>query len=275
MDHLSHQLATQLQADLVPIVHPSFNRMFTGYSRRWQQVVFVKAFTPERRGKFEIERCVNQQLNDRVLTSWQGPAGEWILVMRDLSVTPLSTPITPALATQMGQVLAHFHQTVSLPVPKTLAVFDFADTEAKIARLPVTPLVGRLTALMSIFERQAGAIKTELGQTKLLGLHGDVSCRNYQFVEGKLQLIDFERAKMGYPQEELQKLFYQDFADQPACRSAFLAGYGALPILSPLTKGWLTFRTAVGIFCYVQAMPDPQFERVGQRMLQAVEHDLT
>lgn len=48
-----HKTLTRLlQADLIPIAHVSFNEMYTGYSRRYDTVVFVKVFSPNHERKF-------------------------------------------------------------------------------------------------------------------------------------------------------------------------------------------------------------------------------
>jgi len=263
---LETTLETLLQADLSRIAHPSFNTMFTGFSRRWQCQLFAKVFASDRFGKFSTERTVNEQLNDRVLMSSQLATGEWVLVMRDLPMTPLSAELTPEVAQQMGAVLARFHRTVHLPATTNQPSMVMA----KIDSLRQTPAYPQLLRLQNLYESQLPVIETELRQVKPVVLHGDVGCRNYQLVNGSLVLIDFERAHLGVPQVDFQKLFYQDFAGDQSLQQAFLNGYGALPVLSSLTSSWLTFQSAVGILSYVQRLPDPEFERVAQRMLQTV-----
>jgi len=263
---LETTLEMQLQADLVRLDHPSFNTMFTGFSRRWQCQLFVKVFAADRFGKFSTERTINEQLNDRVLMSSQLATGEWVLVMRDLSMTPLAAELTPELAQQMGSVLVHFHRTVQLPA----ATNQPSMVMTKIAGLRQTPAYPQLLKLQHLYESRQSVIEAELVQVKPVVLHGDVGCRNYQFINGSLGLIDFERAHLGVPQVDFQKLFYQDFAGEQSLQQAFLNGYGALPALSSLTSSWLTFQSAVGILSYVQRLPDPEFEQVAQRMLQTV-----
>lgn len=263
---LETTLETMLQANLSRIAHPSFNTMFTGFSRRWQCQLFVKVFAADRFGKFSTERTVNEQLNNRVLMSSQLATGEWVLVMHDLLMTPLSDVVTPELAQQMGSVLAQFHRTVHLPAKTNQPSMVMT----KIDSLRQTAAYPQLLKLQNLYESRLPVIETELHQVKPVVLHGDVGRRNYQFVDGSLVLIDFERAHLGVPQVDFQKLFYQDFAGDQSLQHAFLTGYGVLPALSQLASSWLLFQTAVGIFSYVQRLPDPEFERVAQRMLQTV-----
>lgn len=263
------ELSAKLQADLTPLDHVSFNLMFTGFSRRWQTKLFVKVFTPERVGKFSMERAVNQQLNTRVLMSGQLTSGEWFLAMRDIPVVPVPKIVTPALARQMGTVLAQFHHRVKLAATDSQPRDELSSVAAKIADLSGNPDYEQLRDLMASYKQNRAEIETELALAKLVALHGDVGCRNYQVVDGTLVLIDFERVHLGVPQADFQKLFYQDFLGKPALQQAFLAGYGPLPELSPLTASWLLFQPAVGIFSYLQRLPDAQFELVGHRLLAA------
>ncbi|VDH13210.1 Uncharacterised protein [Lactiplantibacillus plantarum] len=91
MRTLHKTLTRLLQADLIPIAHVSFNEMYTGYSRRYDTVVFVKVFSPNHERKFRTEQQVTAQLTDRVLASFQLASREWVLVLRDWQLTPVPT----------------------------------------------------------------------------------------------------------------------------------------------------------------------------------------
>jgi len=265
-----NDLMAVLQATLRPIDHVSFNQMYTGHSRRWPEPIFVKVFAPERQGKFLTERAINLQLTDRVLTSCQLATGEWVLVMRDLQLTPLPKAFTPELAQTMGTVLARFHQTVRLPQATRINALDFEGVADKVDQLATRPDYRQLVRLMTNFRQAAATIQAIFNRQSRVVLHGDVGRRNFQFVNGQLELIDFERAQIGYAQTDFQKLFYQDFSGQPALIAAFLTGYGPTGQLPDIAASWLSFVEAVGIFTYVQKLPDPQFEKVGQRLLAAI-----
>lgn len=186
----------------------------------------MKVFAPERQGKFLTERAINLQLTDRVLTSCQLATGEWVLVMRDLQLTPLPKAFTPELAQTMGTVLARFHQTVRLPQATRINALDFEGVADKVDQLATRPDYRQLVRLMTNFQQAAATIQAIFNRQSRVVLHGDVGRRNFQFVNGQLELIDFERAQIGYAQTDFQKLFYQDFAGQPALIAAFLTGYG-------------------------------------------------
>ncbi|WP_097037889.1 hypothetical protein [Lactiplantibacillus plantarum] len=140
MRTLHKTLTRLLQADLIPIAHVSFNEMYTGYSRRYDTVVFVKVFSPNHERKFRTEQQVTAQLTDRVLASFQLASREWVLVLRDWQLTPVPTTLTPALVYQMGQVVSRFHHAIQLPTTADLMpVLDFDGMAARVERLKTSP----------------------------------------------------------------------------------------------------------------------------------------
>ncbi|RRK11312.1 hypothetical protein D1831_02740 [Lactiplantibacillus garii] len=262
---LQQTLARVLVADLQPIKHSSYNQMFTGVSQLFGTTVFVKVFARQRQGKFEVERQVNQQLNDRVLTSWELSSGEWVLVMRNLKLKPLSELTSPILET-MGATLRRFHDQVKLP-PSQLAACDFDATARRITELATSSISAQLTGALGWFSQHYSDLRAECRQLPVVCLHGDVGKRNYRLVKGHVELIDFERCRHGYVQEDLQKLFYQDFAGNPAAIAAFQRGYGPTPTTPPLVMNWLRLQCCAGIFTYTQHFSAPQFEAVGRAIL--------
>lgn len=265
LESLNHELNAQLQV----IDHPSFNQMFTGFSAKYQTAVFVKVFAATRVEKFAMERSVNQQLYHRVLTSWRLPDGRAVLVMQNLTLTPLPA-LTPALVTQMGRTLCQFHQTVRLDAVSMSPNERLARTAARLARLPDFGDVPRWQRYYNWFMAHRSQLSLALLRQPVVSLHGDFGVRNCRYQDGRLSLIDFERVKPGIAQEDMLKFFLEDLDGRSDLIQAFWDGYGPSAALAPIADAWFRFDAALGIMTYVQQRPDTAFEAVGQRMMRAV-----
>ena len=128
--------------------------------------------------------------------------------------------------------------------------------------------------LTSKFLPYENEIKLELSQHSKFVLHGDVGIRNYKYVDSKLALIDFEKARLGPVYQDFIKMFYQDFDLNEELIQSFLAGYSSKNPnyhLSDLTKQYLIFTTAVGIFNYTEKIEDLTFRYIGETMLDTIE----
>ncbi|WP_434432483.1 phosphotransferase [Lactiplantibacillus paraplantarum] len=271
MKALHKTLSTMLQADLIQITHVSFNQMYTGYSRYYGTVIFVKVFGPDRERKFKTEQQVTAQLTNRVLASFQLASHEWVLVLRDWQLTPVPTALTPTLVYQMGQVVAQFHHTVQLPTtPDLMPVLDFDGMVARVERLKTSPHYGKLVSALQYFLDHRMMIRTPLAQQPVVTLHGDMGTRNFRYHHGQLVLIDFERARRGYALEDCFKFFFEDLQQSSTLIQAFWAGYGTDLQIPPLVIQWLLLQCSTGIFTYVNQIADDRFEAVGTAMLAQV-----
>lgn len=89
-------------------------------------------------------------------------------------------------------------------------------------------------------------------------------------------LIDFEKARLGPVYQDFIKLFYQDFAMDDKLIQAFLKGYSTKNSdyqLSELTRQYLIFTTAIGIFNYTEKIEDIAFRNIGEKMLETIEKE--
>ena len=212
---------------------------------------------------------MTEQLTDRVLTSFQLPSHEWVLVLRDWQLSPLPTVLTPAIVQQMGCVVRQFHRRVQLPAgqPAMIPAVDFKSLTDRIARLKTSRHYAQLVTLLAYFNEHQTTITATLAQTPSVTLHGDMGRRNFRWHHGRLVLIDFERARQGYALEDCLKFFFEDLQLQPELIQAFLRGYGTELTLPPLVTQWLLLQCSTGIFTYVNQIPDCRFEAVGTAML--------
>lgn len=276
--NLKQILQTKLAAQLTPINHESLNHTFFGYSQKYCQKIFVKVFTQE--GKFLTEKAVNEQLNSRVLGSLEIKlsAEQFVLVMTDIAPKNLSGQLSPELAEKMGEKLAKFHQQVQPfeGIYRNNKLFSKAEND--INTLEKTALKQRMAQVLTFFNAKSAELVQDLQAHSKTVLHGDVGLRNYQIVNGKLVLIDFERARMGANYQDFIKLFYQDFNLNKDLIVAFLNGYqknNSRVEISILTQVFLIFITAIGIMRYTNRIADPAFEKVGLEMLETVEQFLS
>lgn len=268
-------LQINLEAELSQITHQSLNSTFVGYSKKLQQQVFVKVFP--QKNKFITEKAVNRQLyRHRVLTSFTITAAQqlYVLVMKDLAPIDLKLPVTAELAYVMGVKLAEFHQKVK-PFAGIYPNNNlFAKAEYDIEQLQESTIKTRLQLLLRDLSSLQPAIESDLLNHSTTVLHGDVGVRNYKIINGKPNLIDFERARMGVNYQDFIKLFYQDFGLSKELITSFINGYkssGETVMASPSTQVFLLLLTAIGIMSYTAKISDPPFQSVGEKMLDTVE----
>lgn len=236
-------------------------------SARFKTRVFVKAWPNSRVAKFEMERAVNQQLNQRLLVSGPLVTGYLVLVLRDWQLTPLPTVMTPTLARTLGQTLRQFHDQVTLPMPPRIAALDFERTANRLTRLRTSRWDAALTQLWQQLAPQQTRIEADLRRQPLVVCHGDVGVRNYFYHDQRLVLIDYERAQVNWPQTDFIKLWTQGFAGEPTLITAFQQGYGPVASITDTTQAWLWLQCAAGIFEYVRQIPEDKFTAVGERLL--------
>lgn len=259
-------LEAEFGAELQPTGHQSLNRTYVGYSKKWQQRIFVKVFASTEEQKWLTESQINQQLNDRVLQALKEPA--LILVMKDLAPRNLELPLTLKQVQILGQQLAYFHQKVR-PFNKITKLENLFLTVA-------TSLPAFLLPPFQQFKSRQKLIEADLKVTRVI--HGDVGFRNYQIVDKQICLIDFERAKVGPPALDLIKLYYQDFLKEAQLLNNFIRGYQKVmpfPLISPWTWYFLIFVTLKGIFKYTEKIDDLEFRKIGQEMLNDVTNFLS
>lgn len=268
-------IQAKLEAELSQITHQSLNSTFVGYSKKLQQQVFVKVFP--QKNKFITEKAVNRQLyRHRVLTSFTITAAQqlYVLVMKDLAPIDLKLPVTAELAYVMGVKLAEFHQKVK-PFAGIYPNNNlFAKAEYDIEQLQESTIKTRLQLLLRDLSSLQPAIESDLLNHSTTVLHGDVGVRNYKIINGKPNLIDFERARMGVNYQDFIKMFYQDFGLNKELITSFVNGYkssGETVMASPSTQVFLLLLTAIGIMSYTAKISDPPFQSVGEKMLDTVE----
>ena len=83
-------------------------------------------------------------------------------------------------------------------------------------------------------------------------------------------MIDFEKARLGPVYQDFIKLFYQDFKLNLDLIAAFLRGYSNKNSdyeLSDLTKQYLIFTTAIGIFNYTEKLRIFRLNRLVRKCL--------
>lgn len=268
---LIEKLNQKLQSNLKPIDHESLNKTFIGYSNLYHESVFVKPFAKEQ-GCY-TEEIVTKQMNDRMITTFSID-NKYILVLKDVEPRDISSIIDQNLAFKMGQVLGKFHMQIK-PFPKIKIVRNqFDDYLSEIDTFQDSFYRSQLNKVAKKFMTHKNEIQKDLKNNSRFVLHGDVGIRNYKYIGGKLTLIDFEKARLGPVYQDFIKLFYQDFSLNPDLIDSFLKGYSTKNLdyqLLSLTKQYLIFTTAIGIFNYTEKIEDLAFKKVGERMLASIE----
>lgn len=268
---LLEKLNQKLQSNLKPIDHESLNKTFVGYSNLYQQSIFVKQFA-KKQGCY-TEETVTRQMNDRIITTFSID-NRYILILKDVEPRDIPSTIDQNLAFKMGQVLGEFHMQIK-PFPKIKIVQNQFDAYlSEIDTFQDSFYKSQLNKVAEKFTMHKNEIQKDLKNNSHFVLHGDVGIRNYKYIGGKLTLIDFEKARLGPVYQDFIKLFYQDFSLNPDLIDSFLKGYSTKNSdyqLLGLTKQYLIFTTAVGIFNYTEKIEDIAFKKVGERMLASIE----
>lgn len=253
---LNSFLNDKLNANLHVIKHRSFNQVFLGYSKLYDKNIFVKVFPESHHQKLLAERSVNEQLNDRVITTIQVGGGS-VLVLEDLNPTDLEV-LNEKTAFQMGKVLSQFHTKV-----KPFAQIKRYSVKFEPSSYPKD--------LRNIFD---SSVEDELNSFPRIVVHGDVGLRNYKIVNGEMLLIDYERAQLVFAYQDFIKLFYQDFQLNSNLISSFIKGYNPSLMVSERAQLFLILLCAMGIMQYTKKIDDKNFRMVGFQMLQSIRNSI-
>jgi len=268
-------IARLVNAPLNEIQHESINQVFVGYSKDFSCKIFVKVFTKEQYSKFNTEACVTKQLGNRVLQTFCEEEKE-ILVLRDCEPKSI-LELDDNVSFNMGKCLADFHRNVrpfkGLKCNKS--IFDHVTSD--INKVNSEAVQNRLMEINAFFQPIDGKVRKEIEDLPLIILHGDVGKRNFNYVDSRVTLIDFERVQRGYLFQDFVKLFYQDFKNDQSLIRSFLRGYQSVRKIDPIsvqTKMFFVFSTAVGIMKYLNYFNDKEFEECGNRMLDDISRIL-
>ncbi|SNC60235.1 Phosphotransferase enzyme family protein [Kytococcus aerolatus] len=104
------------------------------------------------------------------------------------------------------------------------------------------------------------------GGATVVPTHGDWQPRNWLDDHLVLRIIDFGRADLRPPEEDLVRLGRQDFLRRPELEAAFLAGYGRDP-REPGAWRRMNVAEAVGTAVWALHVGDEEFEAVGHAHL--------
>ncbi|WP_260319563.1 phosphotransferase [Lactobacillus helveticus] len=258
-------LNKRLNSNLTPTNHESFNSTFFGNSNKYNRNVFVKVFDSV--NKFNTENLITQQLSDRVLETFKinDDGLKYVLVMNDLNPIDLKNTVSIYQAYEMGVVLAKFHNTVKPFNGIKEENSYFSKTSEDIKKLENRTQKYKLTSLLKEFSNLQPLIENDLNENSNIVLHGDVGIRNFKIINGSLNLIDYERARLGPNYQDFIKLFFQDFKLNNSLISSFLKGYGSTSIHTFQLKSWtqqfLIFSTAIGIMKYTEKIKDEPFKK--------------
>lgn len=268
-------LNNRLNSNLTPTNHESFNSTFFGNSNKYNRNVFVKVFDSV--NKFNTENLITQQLSDRVLETFKinDDGLKYVLVMNDLKPIDLENTVSIHQAYEMGIVLAKFHNIVQPFNGMKEENSYFSKISEDINKLGNVTQKYKLTSLLKEFSNLQPLIENDLNEHSNTVLHGDVGIRNFKIINGALNLIDYERARLGPNYQDFIKLFFQDFKLNNSLISSFLKGYESTSIHTVQLKSWtqqfIIFATAVGIMKYTEKIKDEPFKKIGMQMLESVE----
>ncbi|BDR57287.1 phosphotransferase family protein [Xylocopilactobacillus apis] len=253
-------LENLIEGGLMLVGHRSENQSFVGFSKVYNQSVFIKVFSPENLLKMKIEAEVNNQLNNRVIATFYEPIP--ILIMSDVKPVDITDLIDQDLSYNFGKILKEFHQTLK---PSS----EMSNLTNKISKIEQSFVSSKFREIFDKFLSMKSRINEDMSYTCVL--HGDVGLRNYKIIDNEMTLIDFERAQIGIADYDFIKLFYQDFDSKKELIDSFLDGYGEKRTIFPETWMFLVFITAIGIMDYVEKVNDPTFRHIGIRMLNDVK----
>ncbi|WEV43895.1 phosphotransferase [Lactobacillus sp. ESL0684] len=220
------------------------------------------------------EKSVNLEINNRVLKSFKLTDIQdlFVLVMTDISPSDVEEKMSEQLSYKMGRVLRDFHSKLKPFKDIRKSPNTFIDIKTNIDSLKSTEEKDILKSQFDIILKYKPIIQNDIAKHSNLVLHGDVGTRNYKFVDNKLMLIDYERARLGPAYQDFIKLFYEDFCLDKRLINSFINGYGFRKELNVgvLTQIYLIFDTSVGIFKYTDKIPSEQFKAIGKKMLSDV-----
>ncbi|MFF2025582.1 phosphotransferase enzyme family protein [Streptomyces sp. NPDC058171] len=131
---------------------------------------------------------------------------------------------------QAGALLARFH-TAAEPTPARRAeARDELDGAPHRLERHLHMCGDRVTARERALVRGLVADLPHIGPLPLAFVHGDVQPGNLMWsAAGNAAWIDFERARFAPAVQDFVRLAAGPWADRPALRAAFLAGYGRRP----------------------------------------------
>ncbi|QNQ80312.1 phosphotransferase [Lactobacillus sp. PV034] len=268
-------LNNKVNGQLIPTNHESLNSTYFGFSKKFNNSIFIKVFNSFK--KFMTEERITCQLSKRILDTFKIDCNgmKYVLVMKDLHPRDLEERINTERAYEMGVVLAKFHNTVKRFDGIKIESNYFNKIPENIKELRDSLEKERLFNLSRKFNNLQPLIENDLKENVNVVLHGDVGVRNYKTINNCLILIDYERARVGINYQDFIKLFYQDFKLDSSLIDSFLNGYNSKSIyhwkINTSTQYFLVFITAIGIMKYTQKIKDKPFKKIGIQMINEIE----
>jgi Ser/Thr protein kinase RdoA (MazF antagonist) len=173
---------------------------------------------------------------------------------------------TPPLHHQAGALLRRFHDVEFLSPWTDFAAAKQAEFDAWTSRSD-----GLLSAREIDFVRSEVRGFERLPVPPRVPCHLDYTSRNWLVADGKVYIIDFERARPEIWINDVGRLHFGVWQDQPGLREAFWDGYGRTPAaddLALLIGGYAL--TAMSTIIWARQHGDEPFERWGREVLEGL-----
>lgn len=218
------------------------------------------------RREIEGYRRWSPVLRDRMPTLCDHDPGRMLLLLSSIPGRPdTQDAATPAIQHQAGRLLRRMHDAApARPWPEFAEVqrAKFDDWARRGADLLTTAEIDFVAESM---QRLTGMTPD------VVHCHLDYTPRNWLVGDGVVRVIDFERAAPHVWVQDLNRLYFGMWRDDPAARDAFLAGYGRVPTDDELALlHALGAHAALSTVVWAHEHGDAEYEATGRRNLAAL-----
>jgi thiamine kinase-like enzyme len=248
----------------------NYNTTICGYSNALQKKVFIKIFAE--RDKYENEKqvCLSMISECGFIDSNDDETYYIVYAFRNYK----DIVINKRNIREIAALIADFHKTaIAFNKPSEMLSHKLIRSMDEI-RVFLTD-----KKLEDIYDKISSYFDFLDIEERLIGevtVHGDFGTRNIKECDGKLYLIDFERAGRGCFWLDFNKFFNREIKN-PNSKKTFLEAYSQAfgsKFLMPasLYRMAQLFYSVLGVYKYNHRFSDPEFFGMGQKMLKKVEN---
>lgn len=263
------------QGEFTRLNYNYYNLLFYGFSKKYNQKVFLKLFPKYREDRFLNELNALKNNNNNFFVDNFESENYFILILKYLEFVDLDKNYFNKKENieKLAILLAEFHNQDNPDIIcKGRNIIDRINDN--INRIKARKEYPEVLEIWNKLKINSLSVSEEYDNYIKKDIHGDVWIGNIKLHNDKLILLDFERSKKDIYYLDFLKIFYEEFYTDKEKINFFLESYYAISNNEKISKEleiYLLFYTGLGILSFTINFQDKNFERTGFRMIEDVK----